>query len=74
MEKPSLTEPGVKFFMSKVLKHCSQQKYMFSNLVFNVVLFLVFVLIIGVFCITSIGENLHLKKKKENLEKKNKMF
>jgi len=49
MEKPSLTEPGVKFFMSKVLKHCSQQKYMFSNLVFNVVLFLVFVLIIGGF-------------------------
>ena len=49
MEKPSLTEPGVKFFMSKVLKHCSQQKHVFSNLVFNVVLFLVFVLIIGGF-------------------------
>ena len=49
MEKPSLTEPGVKFFMSKVLKHCSQQKYMFSNLVFNIILFLVFVLIIGGF-------------------------
>ena len=49
MEKPSLTEPGVKFFINKVLKHCNQQKYMFSNLVFNVVLFLVFVLIIGGF-------------------------
>jgi cytoskeletal protein RodZ len=49
MEKPSLTEPGVKFFMSKVLKHCSEQKHMFSNLVFNIILFLIFVLIIGGF-------------------------
>jgi len=49
MEKPNLTEPGVKFFINKVLKHCNHQKYMFSNLVFNVVLFLVFVLIIGGF-------------------------
>jgi cytoskeletal protein RodZ len=49
MEKPSLTEPGVKFFMSKVLKNCSEQKHMFSNLVFNIILFLVFVLIIGGF-------------------------
>ena len=40
MEKPSLTEPGVKFFMSKVLKHCSEQKHVFSNLVFNIILFL----------------------------------
>ena len=49
MDKPTLTEPGVTFFMSKVLKHCSQQKHMFSNLVFNVILFLVFVLIVGGF-------------------------
>lgn len=49
MEKPTLTEPGVKYFMNQVLKHCNQQKTIFTNTVFNLVLFLIFVLIIGSF-------------------------
>lgn len=49
MEKPLLTEPGVKYFMNQVLKQCNEQKYVFTNTVFNLVLFLIFVLIIGGF-------------------------
>ena len=49
MEKPTLTEPGVKYFMNQVLKQCNEQKYVFTNTVFNLVLFLIFILIIGGF-------------------------
>jgi hypothetical protein len=49
MEKPILTEPGVKYFMNQVLKQCNEKRYVFTNTVFNLVLFLIFILIIGGF-------------------------
>lgn len=49
MEKPVLTEPGVKYFMNEVLKTCKDNKTIFTNKVFNLILFLIFVLIIGGF-------------------------
>jgi hypothetical protein len=49
MEKPVLTEPGVKYFMSEVLKTCKDKKAVFTNNIFNLVLFLIFILIIGGF-------------------------
>ncbi len=49
MEKPVLTEPGVKYFMSEVLKTCKDKKAVFTNNIFNLVLFLIFILIMGGF-------------------------
>lgn len=49
MDKPILTEPGVKYFMNEVLKTCNQQKSLFTNSVFNLVSFLIFILIVGGF-------------------------
>ena len=49
MDKPVLTEPGVKYFMNEVLKTCKENKTVFTNSVFNLVLFLIFVLVIGGF-------------------------
>jgi len=49
MEKPILTEPGVKYFMNQVLKQCNEQRFVFTNTVYNLVLFLIFFLIIGGF-------------------------
>ena len=49
MEKPVLTEPGVKYFMSEVLKTCKDKKAVFTNNIFNLVLFLIFLLIMGGF-------------------------
>lgn len=49
MEKPVLTEPGVKYFMNEVLKTCNERKSLFTNSIFNLVLFLLFVLIVGGF-------------------------
>ena len=49
MEKPILTEPGVKYFMNEVLKTCNERKSLFTNSIFNLISFLIFVLIIGGF-------------------------
>jgi hypothetical protein len=49
MEKPTLTEPGVKYFMNEVLKTCKDKKTIFTNGIFNLTLFLIFILIIGGF-------------------------
>jgi hypothetical protein len=49
MDKPILTEPGVKYFMNEVLKTCNERKSLFTNSIFNLVLFLLFVLIVGGF-------------------------
>jgi hypothetical protein len=49
MDKPILTEPGVKYFMNEVLKTCNERNSLFTNSIFNLVSFLIFVLIIGGF-------------------------
>jgi hypothetical protein len=49
MDKPILTEPGVKYFMNEVLKTCNERKSLFTNSIFNLISFLIFVLIIGGF-------------------------
>ena len=44
---PSLTEPGVKYFIGETLKNCKVKKDIFNNKVLNVCLFLFFVIIIS---------------------------
>jgi hypothetical protein len=46
--KPSLIEPGVKYFLHHTLKQCHIVKNNFHNLVFNIGLFIGFVIILGV--------------------------
>ena len=45
--KPSLTEPGVKYFLHQTLKQCHIIRDNFYNLAFNIGLFIVFLLILG---------------------------
>ena len=45
--KPSLTEPGVKYFLHQTLKQCHTVRDNFHNMVFNVGLFIGFLLILG---------------------------
>ena len=47
-ERPALTEPGVKSFLSHTLKHCHKVKSEYYNKVFNICLFVGFVsLVVG---------------------------
>ena len=45
--KPLLTEPGVKYFLHQTLKQCHIARDNFNNLVFNIGLFIGFLLILG---------------------------
>ena len=45
--KPSLIEPGVKYFLRETLKQCHQFKEKYHNFLFNLGLFLLFLFIVG---------------------------
>jgi hypothetical protein len=45
--KPILTEPGVKYFLHQTLKQCHTIRDNFHNMVFNIGLFIAFLLVLG---------------------------
>ena len=45
--KPVLTEPGVKYFLNQSLKQCHIIRDNFHNMIFNIGLFIAFLLILG---------------------------
>ena len=45
--KPSLTEPGVKYFLNQTLKQCHIIKSKFNNTIFNIGMFILFLTILG---------------------------
>ena len=45
--KPALTESGVKYFLHQSLKQCHIIKEKFHNMIFNIGLFIAFLLILG---------------------------
>ena len=47
MDKPILTEPGVKYFLTKSLQECHAFKEKYYNTALNIGLFLLFVFILG---------------------------
>jgi len=47
VSKPVLIEPGVKYFLGQTLKQCKEFKNKHNNLLFNIFLFLLFVLILA---------------------------
>ena len=64
---PILTEPGVHYFLCGILKQCREQKYAIYSKLFNLLLFLLFVLLLG-----SILYHRH-KGKMTDKEKKTRM-
>jgi hypothetical protein len=45
--KPVLTEPGVKYFLHQTLKQCHIVRDNFHNMIFNIGLFIGFLLVLG---------------------------
>ena len=46
---PVLTESGTRYFLCEILKQCREKKYAIYSKLFNIILFLLFVVIIGGF-------------------------
>jgi hypothetical protein len=47
LTKPTLTEPGVKYFLNETLKQCHHFKMKHNNLIFNICLGVGFALLLG---------------------------
>jgi hypothetical protein len=68
--KPVLTEPGVKYFLSQTLKQCHIAKISFHNIIFNVGLFIIFLLVLGFILIYKYkGRLTPMEKEQKNKEK-----
>lgn len=63
MNNPSLTEPGVKYFINETLKNCKIHKYEYYNKLFNMALFF------GFFGILVCVIYYSYKEKKDELNK-----
>lgn len=68
--KPSLTEPGVKFFLNQTLKQCHIVKDKFHNVIFNVGLLIFFLLILaGILLYKYKGRLTPVEKERKTQEK-----
>jgi hypothetical protein len=68
--KPTLTEPGVKYFLNQTLKQCHIIKNNFHNFLFNMGLLALFVLILVIILIYKYkGRLTQFEKDKKNKEK-----
>ena len=43
--QPILTEPGVKYFLFETLKKCNEKRIHYTNLIFNILMLILFVVI-----------------------------
>ena len=55
----NLVEPGVKYFLNETLKQCQHNKYIYYNQLYNIVLFMLFIFVLG-------GILVYTYKNKEN--------
>ena len=68
--KPTLIEPGTKYFLNQSLKQTHEFKVKFYNKMFNVGLFIFFLLILGAILLYKYkGKLTPLEKEKKNREK-----
>jgi hypothetical protein len=71
VSKPALIEPGVKYFLGQTLKQCKEFKNKHNNLLFNIFLFLLFVLILASILLYKYkGKVSHAEKEVQDREKK----
>ena len=47
MQNPTLVEPGIYYFHNKILQHCHGKRVQYHNLVYNIILLILFILIFG---------------------------
>jgi len=70
IDKPALTEPGVKYFLHQTLKQCHTVRDKFNNMVFNIGLFIAFLIILGLILLYKYkGKLTPIELQRKNKEK-----
>lgn len=68
--KPSLIEPGIKYFLNQTLKQCREFKIKHNNLIFNICLSIGFFFILGIILLFKYkGKLTPLEKEMQKREK-----
>ena len=69
---PKLIEPGTKYFLFETLKKCNVNKSNYYNTIFNFLLLLIFIFILGIILIYKNNTKLSIddEKRKKELRKK----
>jgi hypothetical protein len=65
LEKPALTEPGVKYFLNETLKQCHTFKVNHHNLMVNVSIFVALMVILGGFLLYKYKGKLTVAERKQ---------
>jgi hypothetical protein len=68
--KPRLTEPGVRYFLNETLKQCHQFKEKHHNALFNVGMFVCFLVILGILLLYKYKGKLSQSELKEKDDEK----
>ena len=68
--KPMLTEPGVKYFLNATLKQCHTFKESHHNMLFNIIMLIVFLLLLGVLLLYKYKGRLSREEMREKEEEK----
>jgi hypothetical protein len=61
---PTLTEPGMKYFINETLKQCHHFKHNYNNTMMNILLGVIFVTCIGIILIIKYKGKITIKEKK----------
>jgi hypothetical protein len=70
LPKPILTEPGVKYFLNQTLKQCHIVRDKFHNMIFNVGLFIAFLIVLALILLYKYkGKLSPVEVEKKNKEK-----
>ena len=72
LTKPVLTEPGVKYFLNQTLKQCHVIRNNFHNTVFNIGMFIGFLIILGLILLYKYKGRLTNEEKHTKNEEKQK--
>lgn len=70
MYKPSLVEPGIKYYVNETLKRCNILKVKYYNYIFNISVLIIFIIILGTILFFRYKGKLSPKEKqKKEIEK-----
>jgi len=69
---PTLTEPGVSYFLRSTLKRCNETKTKYFNTLWNLGLLFIFVILLGIILVYKKNTKLTDKEKKEKHENEKK--
>lgn len=68
--RPSLVEPGAKYFLNETLKNCNYLKEKYKNLLFNIGMLVLFCSVLGLFLYYRYkGKISPMERRKKDIEK-----